>query len=324
MRGIRMSISTTSGATCAMSSSPASPSSASPTISMAASPRRIIESAARTSASSSTITTRTGRRRFAHAGHGNQARTTKSPSDATCSRRPPISSARSVEPEQPEPRTGRLAGRGPDPDRVPHLEHQLAARAAAQRDVDGGVRRVLARVREALLDHPVRAAPDRVRCSRQVFDLVVQPHVRARPLGLLDQRRQVDERRLGPLRVARRVDGAQDSEDLVQVLQGAVGVERVIAAASATSASLSPRQYSSAPACSATNDSRCASTSCISRAIRARSVTCACSIRSACSRSARSARSCSVASRSRRAPMYMPGAITHGHEDGREQQREEP
>src|SRR5680860_1090614 len=53
---------------------------------------------------------------------------------------------------------------------------------------------------------------------------------------------------------------------------------------------------------------RWASTSCISRAIRVRSLSRPCSTRSACSSSARSARSRSVHISSRREPMYMPMA----------------
>ena len=67
---------------------------------------------------------------------------------------------------------------------------------------------------------------------------------------------------------------------------------------------------SSAPACSAISDTLWASTSCISRAMRARSPSTACSARSSCCASACAARSRSDARRSRRAPMYEPAAVS--------------
>jgi hypothetical protein len=67
---------------------------------------------------------------------------------------------------------------------------------------------------------------------------------------------------------------------------------------------------SSAPACMLSREIRCASTSCISRAICARSWWRACSTRSCCSDSARSARSRSDSTSCRRARTNMPPAIT--------------
>ena len=74
------------------------------------------------------------------------------------------------------------------------------------------------------------------------------------------------------------------------------------------SSALRSRRWSSTPACMATREIRCASTSCISRAIRLRSRARACAARAVCSRSALSARSRKDRTSTRRAPTAMPTA----------------
>ena len=208
--------STTSGATRAMSSSPVCA-----VVGLADQLDRrrrragSSQSAARTSASSSTITTRMRRRRLVH-----------------CRPRQPGSddevSVGCLVLEAPPDQLGSLgrARSAPDPSRASRSRPaptriglrtsrpQPTARATAERDVDGGVRRVLARVRQALLDHPVGAAPDRVGCLRQVARCRCAAATRVpAPAASWTRRRQVDQRRLGRLRGGVRVDGAQYPED---------------------------------------------------------------------------------------------------------------
>lgn len=86
---------------------------------------------------------------------------------------------------------------------------------------------------------------------------------------------------------------------------------RTTPAASTVSSGDSERpRYSRAPACSATRDSRCPSTSCISRARCARSCSRARSSRSCWSRSSRAARSRSDCTRARRCPIATPIATS--------------
>ena len=203
-------MSTTSGATRAMSSSPASPSSASPTSSIA----RVVAQDHRTARHAPARRRRRSPpgRRVMPATATRRVRRSRRRS-TTCSRRPPISSARSVSPSSPSPEPG--VALTPAPTRIGLRTSSLSCSPGptTERDVDGGVRRVLAGVGEALLDHPVRAAPDRVGCRRQVVELVVQPHVRAGPLGLLGPATAGRRASAGDARAARRSDGPQDPED---------------------------------------------------------------------------------------------------------------
>ena len=95
-------------------------------------------------------------------------------------------------------------------------------------------------------------------------------------------------------------------------------------ALSRISSALRSSRKASAPACIEIWEIRWARTSCISRAIRSRSLLRDWAARSSCSASARSARWRRVHSSSRREPMYMPQASMRAGRDGVDADHEPP
>ena len=278
---MRMSIRTTSGRCRSTAPSTSRPSAASATTSRFAAPASIIRRPERTSASSST-----SRTRIIAAG---VARRTNAPSGST-----PCSSVAAGErdalgePDQAGPRPGQRRGRGDGHRReAADLDLQVAVgRADGERHRCS--RRVLARVRQALLHDPVGGAPDgggRRRVAQ--LDPGGDPHPgRAR---LLDERGEVGERRLGRLASgSRRRPRAGRRSRRAAPRAPSCALSRITPAASATSSAGASGWNSSAPACTESSERRWASTSCISRAIRRRSAARASSAaRSACARSDR-------------------------------------
>ena len=222
--GIRMSISTTSGADRAMRSRPAWPSPASPTTSIVASSRRIIASAVRTSASSSTITTRTGVR--AGSVMPATAATRGSRSPRRCSRargdRPsgrPARSVRAVRDRQPGIAAvvapSRSGFRISSTSRLPARPLSVMSTA-----VSGACLRAFVKpswiIRYAL--RPIASG-----AAGRIGELVVQPDLGAGSHRLLDQGRKIGQSRLRSLCWVVGFERPEYAQDLVQVLQSAMG-----------------------------------------------------------------------------------------------------
>ena len=291
-----MSISTTSGSSSATRSRPAWPLGASPTTSMSLCPPSISASADRTSGSSSTSRTRITLSTVATP----PART----SHPRCAGRAGRRAARCARagPTRPRPAPGAALARSPSGLASTHGDARARVAGRADRDLRAG--RVLAHVGDALLDDPVDA------CGRS----------RAAPASR--RRRASVQSTSRPRVLASSTSAAMSSY---------VGCGRAVAgpgsssrstpstSRSSWSASLAwpwiwPRpsrsrslsrssRNASAPACIETWVMRWASTSCISRAMRARSVERACASRRSCSVSARSARVRRFHMTSRREPM---------------------
>ena len=133
-RGIRMSISTTSGRSSSARATPSRPSPASPTTSRSGWPPSMNVSAERTSGSSSTMRSRV----VSHqAAHGIQPRSTNCCPSRRPSSRPPRSSARSASPIRPSPEPG-VRG-GPEAERV--AQHDVDALRGRPGDLDPDARR---------------------------------------------------------------------------------------------------------------------------------------------------------------------------------------
>jgi hypothetical protein len=113
-----------------------------------------------------------------------------------------------------------------DPYRIPHRQVQSVPGVARQLDGDHGVGRVLAGVRQALLDDAEGAAADRLREGVEVLQVRTQRDVRARRAFVVEQRVQVTECRLWP--VVGDVDAAlgvpEQTEDLPEVGEGALRI----------------------------------------------------------------------------------------------------
>ncbi len=211
---------------------------------------------------------------LAHCGHGSQARSRKSPfSSRPCSRRPPESVARSARPTRPAPEPGisGVAGRQ-DRHRVAHLDRQPVARRALDPQVDGGRRRMLARVRQRLLDDAQRVAPDRVGHRGQVGDAHVGVAAACRPRATPRAARAAPPASAAAAAAARRPSPSRSTPITARRSSSAwCALARITAAARATSSGGASGRNSSAPACRLSSEIRWASTSCISRAMRVRS-----------------------------------------------------
>ena len=219
IRGIRMSMSTTSGRCSRAAATPSRPSTAWPTTSMSGAPPRIITSPERTSASSSTTSTRIGA--VVSSRHGSHPCSSNVPPSRRVSSRPPASLARSPSPTRPSPAPG-----VPTPLVACRLRAGLrirmvdpVGRRAADVDQHGDAGRVLAGVGQALLDDPVRRPADLLGHLRHVVHPVVVLHPHPGLLGLQHQRAQVAEGRLRALAEAGRVVAAQHAEHLPQVAE---------------------------------------------------------------------------------------------------------
>ena len=212
IRGIRMSIRTTSGRVARRPRRrPRRRRPPRRRRSMLGAPPRIIDRPARTSGSSSTISTRTGATASRHRpgpvmpATGSQARSWKSPSGVRpCSSR----AAGEARPARCSP-TRPGAGAGMRRPRATPTAAGCAPRrsspapaAPSMPHVDRRARGVLAGVRQPFLDDPVRGAPDRRRDRAPVGDAGTQRAPACRPRGLLHQLGQVGQRRLGPRRAA--------------------------------------------------------------------------------------------------------------------------
>ena len=162
---------------------------------------------------------------------------------------------------------------------------------------------VPAGVRQALLHHPVRGAPDRVR-RRVARSQSVQAHLL--PASRASSTRRGTSANTGAR--ARLVGRRSRSTPITSRRSSSAWCTpaRTTPAALATCSAGASGRYSSAPAYVATRVSRCASTSCISRAMRVRSRARASATRRSRSSSARWARSRSEPSSAHRAWLSAP------------------
>ena len=186
-RGIRMSMSTTSGRSRPRST-PSRPSAASPTTSRSSWPPSISAQrrrgpAGRRRRPAPRAASRSRRPRYPAA----RARTRPARAGARCVHR--RASARSARPIEAERRAGRRAR----PERRAGCDHDVDAVVgrAADRDAHRGAGRVLAGVGDALLHDPVDGARRRCRARSPSCDAVVQSTRMPGLAGLVDQRRQV-------------------------------------------------------------------------------------------------------------------------------------
>ncbi len=302
--GIRMSISTTSGRCCRTAASAWAPSSASPTTSMSvgrgqdqpqpgAHQRVVVD------------------QQHPHVAHVSSASTTKSPDPSgPCTRVPPASATRSRSPSRPAPEPGSVGRRV--------RRHRLAVADADVQAVAGGAgdphrgRRCpaacLPTLVERLLHDPVGVAPQRaghvVGMRRAHLEVDLRAGAAGSPRPAAGCRAASAAGWPAPGR-ARRPRAARRSRRAAPRGPGApwraAGRPSPAPAAGGRSG-----RTSRPPACSAISEIRWASTSCISRAIRVRSATRACSSWSSWSASARRARSRSESSSCRRARTYIP------------------
>ena len=222
----------------------------------------------------------------AHAGHGSCASISKVSRPRRWSSSPPTSRTRSVRPTRPWPPE---SARGDAPAMELRTRTvQPITRAAGERDPDRMTGRVLAGVGQPFLHHPVGGPSDRRRAV-DGRDLVLQGDRPACRPGLVHERGHVGEH--GQRRGVVVLVVAEHGDDLAQLHQCVVhSLADDTCGAGALLGEASGR-YSSAPAYVASSESRCASTSCISRARAARSPARASATRRSCSASARRARS---------------------------------
>ena len=202
---------------------------------------------------------------------------------------PPTSSTRSLSPTSPMPRRrAAVSPRTPAAGCAPRRPARHPARRCSR---DHGRRRprVLVHVGQRLLDDPIGGAAQHVRRRRRrssqvQLDRRPRPPARPRPAGRSRPMPGAGARS----DAVRRVVGAQHAEHPAQVLQRLAGGRPDQRGRSAPPARARRRRSPPAPpACSAISETLCASTSCISWAIRCRSPSRAWSARSSRSASAR-------------------------------------
>ena len=255
---------------------------------MRSAPASIIRSPERTSASSSTSRTRTF---VAHAGQGRVARRTKSPAaSGPCSSSPPASSTRSASPTRPVPAPGSASAAGaatPTARPADDLDDERGCPPRPRSSTSTAARRrVLARVGQALLDDAIGRAPEGGGQRRVGGHVDRAAHAHPRCAGT---RRRAPGRRPAWAAAARARSAGGPSRSTPMTSRSsssaAWALARMTPAASATSSAEASGWNSSAPACRLSSETRWARTSCISRAMRRRSASRACSTRRRCSAS---------------------------------------
>ena len=301
MTGIRMSIRTTSGGDRGRRRATSAPSAASPTTSMSSAPRSIIFSP---DPDQGVVVGQQHADRTASCGHGSRARRAK------CRRRwgrvervPPSSGPRSAQAGQAGTgaRTGAPARPGHDGSAVAgDLDGEAGPGRRGEPSPDGCARSVLAGVGQALLDDPVDGAAGRfwqLLAGVGQVDAGIQGDAPADRDSWSRSASWPKPGWGGPSAAA------ESSRSTVMTWRrspsAAVAEDLITAAAWAISAAGESGRNSSAPACTLSSDSRWASTSCISRAMRRRSASRACSAARCWSAASRSAHSRSETNRSR-------------------------
>ena len=267
---MRMSIRTTSGRWRSTAASTLSPSSASATTSIAVG---AAEQHPQAGADQRVVVDQHHPDQSRGRSQGSVAARTKSPSAATpCASSPPASSTRSPRPIRPLPAPGSAGGggrRAAAPGCAPRSP--ACPRRAPTLHPDQRAGRVLAGVRQALLDDPVGGPRRRrrgvvVRGQLELVPRSASPPPatpRSAPAGRPASAAAAAPRPSVPSRSTPITSRSSSS--------AAAADSRTTPAVASISAGGASGRYSSAPACRLSSEIRWARTSCISRAIRSRS-----------------------------------------------------
>ena len=213
-------------------------------------------------------------RRAAHAGHGSQARSSKSPPGVRpCSSRPPASAGALGQADQPGAGArDRRPAAAPTGSRLRTSTVSPVAGGAVERHVDRRAVRVLARVGQR---PPARSGR---RCARRRRAPRRGPRPGTRSSRACRPARDSSSRpgRLASVGCGRSGSPSSDSSRSTPITSRRSSsawwaLARITPAARAISSGGASGRNSSAPACMLSSEIRWASTSCISRAMRARS-----------------------------------------------------